>query len=760
MDWLIAPFEVAFVQRALWGGLLVSGVCALAGTWVVVRGMAFLGDAMAHGMLPGVAVAALLGGNLLVGAAVSCAAMAFGVSVLGRSKRFATDTAIGLLFVGMLAAGVIIVSRSQSFAVDLTGFLFGDVLAVRSRDLWYLVAALGIALVVVVLGHRAFLALSFDPRKAHTLGLRPKLAHAALIGLVTVAIVASFHVVGTLLVFGLLIAPPAAALHFSDRIPVIMAIAALIGGLSTVAGLVISWHAGTAAGATIAAVAVGAFFLSAIVSAVRERLGRVGAASVAALAAVPLVGCGAVEEPATVEETPHGYVAGAEEASEAQTRLVVVDAGTGETRVLDLLTEEVTPIDATAIRTSQPLPSATTGTSAPATSGSAAPSTPPGIGSAAGQLAADGRFAYLSSAAELRIVDAGAWTVDHGDHRHYYRAPIRAVGRIVAPDTEPGTRPGEGGPAGSDSGGGTDARPGGAGSSGVGPDGRVNAEPGGASGAGPDEGVTGGSGSAGGGDSRDGLGVVAAHSDSAVTAVVREADTLVFDRVALAEGVVAEPRRIDGIAVPYGERLIVADAGGRVEVRGRDGDAGQVQAESCSQPRGQAVTRRGVVFGCADGAVVVAQREGAFVTEKIPYPEPAIARAQAFTHRPGSTTLTALAGRDGVWALDIRAKTWTHTPIADAIAVNTAGEGAPLLVLTRDGALHGIDPATGAETAHVPLLAGPVEGRPVIEVDPNRAYVNDSRARTIHEIAYNDNLRVARTFPLDITPSLMAETGL
>ncbi|MDO3648637.1 zinc ABC transporter permease AztB [Nocardia mangyaensis] len=682
MDWLIAPFEVAFVQRALWGGLLVSCVCALAGTWVVVRGMAFLGDAMAHGMLPGVAVAALLGGNLLVGAAVSCAAMAFGVSVLGRSKRFATDTAIGLLFVGMLAAGVIIVSRSQSFAVDLTGFLFGDVLAVRSRDLWYLVAALAVAVVVAVLGHRAFLALSFDPRKAHTLGLRPKLAHAALIGLVTLAIVASFHVVGTLLVFGLLIAPPAAAMYWSDRIPVIMAVAALIGGLSTVGGLVISWHAGTAAGATIAAVAVGAFFLSAIVSALRERVGRVGAASVAALAAVPLVGCGTAEEPAVVEETPHGFVAGAEEMSEAQTRLVVVEAGTGAVRVVDLLTEEVTPVELSLEDAAvQPNPTGSPTDGAPAL-----------------RLADDGRFAYLSSGDRIHIIDSGAWTVDHGDHRHYYSAPIRSVGAAMVP---------------------------------------------------------------GDASTSNESGVVAAYGDSALAAVVLESGaTVVFDRVALGEGVVPEPRRIDGIAVPYGERLIVADGTGRVDVRDRDGAPGQVQSETCPVPQGQAVTRRGVVFGCADGALVVGQREGEFVTEKIPYPTPTADRATAFTHRPGSTTLTALAGRDAVWSVDIRTKNWTHTPLADAVAANTAGEGSALLALTRDGVLHGIDPVSGTRTAQVDLLTGPVEGRPVIQVDPNRAYLNDSRARTVHEIAYNDNLRTAREFPLDIEPSLLVETGL
>ncbi|MEU0163299.1 zinc ABC transporter permease AztB [Streptomyces sp. NPDC006261] len=274
MEWLTVPFEVTFVQRALWGGMLVSAICALAGTWVVLRGMAFLGDAMSHGLLPGVAVAALLGGNLMAGAVVSAVVMTAGVTALGRTPRLSQDTGIGLLFVGMLSLGVIIVSRSQSFAVDLTGFLFGDVLAVRQQDLLVLAAALLAALAVSVLGHRAFLALAFDSRKAYTLGLRPRLAHAVLLGLLGLAIVASFHIVGTLLVLGLLIAPPAAALPWARSVRGVMALAALLGTLATFGGLLLSWHLSTAAGATVAALAVGLFFLSHVLSGVRDRRTR------------------------------------------------------------------------------------------------------------------------------------------------------------------------------------------------------------------------------------------------------------------------------------------------------------------------------------------------------------------------------------------------------------------------------------------------------------------------------------------------------
>ncbi|MFJ9687978.1 zinc ABC transporter permease AztB [Streptomyces bacillaris] len=274
MEWLTVPFEVTFVQRALWGGMLVSAICALAGTWVVLRGMAFLGDAMSHGLLPGVAVAALLGGSPMTGAVVSAAVMTAGVTALGRTPKLSQDTGIGLLFVGMLSLGVIIVSRSQSFAVDLTGFLFGDVLAVRQQDLLVLAAALLAALAVSVLGHRAFLALAFDARKAHTLGLRPRLAHAVLLGLLGLAIVASFHIVGTLLVLGLLIAPPAAALPWARSVRGVMVLAALTGSAATFGGLLLSWHLSTAAGATIAALAVSLFFLSHVLSALCDRRTR------------------------------------------------------------------------------------------------------------------------------------------------------------------------------------------------------------------------------------------------------------------------------------------------------------------------------------------------------------------------------------------------------------------------------------------------------------------------------------------------------
>ncbi|WP_035809664.1 zinc ABC transporter permease AztB [Curtobacterium sp. UNCCL17] len=262
MTWLTDPFSVDFMVRALVGGSLAAILCAVVGTWVLVRGMAFLGEALSHGMLPGVAIATLTGIPPVLGAAVSAGVMVLGVGALRRRARLSYDTSIGLLFVGMLALGVIIVSSSRSFATDVTAILFGDVLAVTRADVGGLAIAAAVALAVAVAFHRPFTALAFDTRKATTLGLHPRLAEVVLIGLVTLAVVASYRAVGTLLVVGLLLAPAAAARAWTRHVASTMLLGAGIGAAAVLVGLLVSWHAGTAAGASIAAVAVGSVVVS------------------------------------------------------------------------------------------------------------------------------------------------------------------------------------------------------------------------------------------------------------------------------------------------------------------------------------------------------------------------------------------------------------------------------------------------------------------------------------------------------------------
>jgi ABC-type Mn2+/Zn2+ transport system permease subunit len=261
VGWFTEAFEPEFMQRALLAGLLASVATAVVGTWVVLRGLTFLGDALAHGVIPGLALAVLWGFSPILGAFVAALIMSGAVTVVSRRARVREDTGIGLLFVGMLALGVVIISRSDNFTTDVTSVLFGDVLGVTTGDLRG--QAIGAAAVVVasVVGYRPFLALAFNAEKAATLGLRPTLTHAALMVLLATAIVASFQAIGTLLVFGLLIGPPATASLLVRRVPLIMVAAVALGAATVVVGLAVSFHHDTAGGATIAGIGVAEFFL-------------------------------------------------------------------------------------------------------------------------------------------------------------------------------------------------------------------------------------------------------------------------------------------------------------------------------------------------------------------------------------------------------------------------------------------------------------------------------------------------------------------
>ena len=274
IEYFTDPFGSAIAQRALIGGLVIATLAALIGTWVIIRGLAFLGDALAHGVLPGLAIGVLWGINLTLAGFVSALAMVAGVNLVHRTTRLSDDTGIGLLFVGMLALGVVIISRNSTYAGDLTSFLFGDILGVTRTDIVVGLVALGITIVALALGHRSFLALAVNHEKAAALGLRPGLAHAAMLALLALAVVVSFQVVGTLLVFGFLVAPPATAVLLVRRIPRTMAVAVLFAWLSVVLGIVVSYHADTATSATIAGVSVAVFFVVLAAVELSSALGR------------------------------------------------------------------------------------------------------------------------------------------------------------------------------------------------------------------------------------------------------------------------------------------------------------------------------------------------------------------------------------------------------------------------------------------------------------------------------------------------------
>lgn len=279
MGVLVDPFLANdFMLRALVAGCLVAVACAIVGTFVVLRGLAFIGDALAHGVLPGIAGAVLLGLPGIGGAVVGAVAMIAGVNLVRRRSRLSGDTAIGLLFVGMLALGVVIVSRSDSFTGDLTRMLFGEVLGIGWGDVWVQVGAVGAVAAAAAVCARPFLLLAVDPEQARAAGFSAGLYDWLTLAMVALTVIVSFQTVGTLLVFGMLIAPPATAALVARRVGAMVAGAAVLGAASVASGLLLSYHYDLAAGASIVLVEVTVFFLILVVQGVRRRTARPAAA--------------------------------------------------------------------------------------------------------------------------------------------------------------------------------------------------------------------------------------------------------------------------------------------------------------------------------------------------------------------------------------------------------------------------------------------------------------------------------------------------
>ncbi|HVN54749.1 MAG TPA: metal ABC transporter permease [Anaerolineaceae bacterium] len=262
MNLFVEPFvNNIFMQRALIAGILVSISCGIVGTYVVLRGLAFIGDALAHGVLPGIAVAMLLGIPGIYGAALGAVVMIAGISLITRKSRLSSDTAIGLLFVGMLALGVVIVSRSNSFSGDIVRVLFGEILGIDNQAvIIQLIATLVIGVTAWICA-RPFLLLCFSPEQAQVAGFSAKLYHNIMLALIALAVIVSFQTVGTLLVFGMLLAPAGTGALIARRIEAMIAWAAGIGSISVYFGLLISYYFNLAAGSTIVLVAVTIFFV-------------------------------------------------------------------------------------------------------------------------------------------------------------------------------------------------------------------------------------------------------------------------------------------------------------------------------------------------------------------------------------------------------------------------------------------------------------------------------------------------------------------
>jgi len=274
IDWLTEPFVYGFMQRALGAAVLVGVVCAVVGCYIVLKSMAFLGDALAHAILPGVAAAYLLGVNLLAGALVAGVLVALGISLLSKTGSVREDTAIGIFFAAALALGVVLISTMRSYAADLTHVLFGNVLAVSSTDLWITGGLAAAVLLAVLLLYKRLLVVSFDPVFADTLGLGVGWLRAGLFLMLAVTIVVSLSTVGVALVAAMLVTPPATAYLLTRRLPVMMVVSALIGAVSAVAGLYLSYYFDLSSGGTIVLVATGFFILAFLLAPQRGLLWR------------------------------------------------------------------------------------------------------------------------------------------------------------------------------------------------------------------------------------------------------------------------------------------------------------------------------------------------------------------------------------------------------------------------------------------------------------------------------------------------------
>jgi manganese/iron transport system permease protein len=252
---LVEPFSYAFMQRGLAAALLVGTVCAVVGTYVVLRGMAFFGDALAHTILPGVAVGYLFSGGdrgtLFWWALATALAASLAISAISKRAQVKEDTAIGIIFAGMFALGIAIISTVRSYAVDLSHFLFGDVLGVSGADLLRSAIFGGLVLAAMLAFYKEFLVLSFDPVLAATLRLPVGLLNNLLLALIAVTVAVSIQTVGVALVVAMLVTPAATAYLLTHRLPLMMVLAALFAAISGAAGLYLSYYLGIASGAAI-----------------------------------------------------------------------------------------------------------------------------------------------------------------------------------------------------------------------------------------------------------------------------------------------------------------------------------------------------------------------------------------------------------------------------------------------------------------------------------------------------------------------------
>jgi manganese/iron transport system permease protein len=261
IGWFLDPLQYAFMQRALVEVIVMGAVTGVIGTYVVLRGLSFIGDALSHAIFPGIVAAFLLGHSIFWGALIFGFLTSLAIGVVSTSQRVKEDTAIGVFFAGAFAMGIVLISSSHNFTRDLASFLFGNVLGVTHQDIALSLIVGAAVLIAIALFYKELLIASFDRIAAQAMGIRVFWIDMLLLMLITLTIIVSLRAVGNILVIAMLVTPAAAARLLTDRLAMMMLLSASIGCLSGVSGLIISFHQDVAAGGTIVLVATGIFVL-------------------------------------------------------------------------------------------------------------------------------------------------------------------------------------------------------------------------------------------------------------------------------------------------------------------------------------------------------------------------------------------------------------------------------------------------------------------------------------------------------------------
>lgn len=262
IEYLSDPLQYDFMKRAMVEVILMGAVTGAIGTYIVLRGLSFIGDALAHAIFPGVVIAFLLGQGVFFGALIFGIFTSVMIGVVATNQRVKEDSAIGVMFAGSFALGIVLISSSKNFTRDLASFLFGNVLGVTTNDIMLSAIAGVIVIALIVIFYRELLITSFDRGAAQAIGLPVLALDLLLLLMISLTIVVSLRAVGNILVIAMLVTPAATARLLTDRLPVMIVLGALIGVVSGIVGLYISYYNDVAAGGTIVLVATALFGLA------------------------------------------------------------------------------------------------------------------------------------------------------------------------------------------------------------------------------------------------------------------------------------------------------------------------------------------------------------------------------------------------------------------------------------------------------------------------------------------------------------------